>query len=127
MITHGELDTKNYNAFALRDLKGFKADNMHLNFLREKKIEQFNKNITIINAGKYRVSFLENEQILGEEETEIKHRQLLKNMKQHRAVIIFKAHRALLKTPGYYKVLIDQYGRYTTDFEQTKEIILHNV
>ena len=127
MITHGELDTKNYNAFALRDLKGFKVDNMHVNFLGEKKIEDFNKNISIINAGKYRVSFLENEQILGEEETEIKHRQLLKNMKPHRAVIVFKAHRALLKTSGYEKVLLDQYGRQTTNFEQTKEIILHNV
>jgi len=127
MITHGELDTKNYNAFALRDLRGFKVDNMHVNFLGEKKIEEFDKNISIINAGKYRVSFLENEQILGEEETEIKHRQLLKNMKSHRSVIVFKAHRALLKTPGYDKVLLDQYGRQTTDFEQTKEIILHNV
>ena len=127
MITQGELDTKNYNAFALRDLRGFKVDNMHVNLLGEKKIEDFDKNISIINAGKYRVSFLENEQILGEEETEIKHRQLLKNMKSHRAVIVFKAHRALLKTPGYEKVLLDQYGRQTTAFEQTKEIILHNV
>jgi len=127
MITQGELDTKNYNAFALRDLRGFKVDNMHVNLLGEKKIEDFDKNISIINAGKYRVSFLENEQILGEEETEIKHRQLLKNMKSHRAVIVFKAHRALLKTPGYEKVLLDQYGRQTTDFEQTREIILHNV
>jgi hypothetical protein len=48
-------------------------------------------------------------------------------MKPHRAVIVFKAHRALLKTPGYEKVLLDKYGRQTTAFEQTKEIILHNV
>ena len=127
MITHGELDTKNYNAFALRDLRSFKVDNMHVNFLKEKKIEDFDKNISIINAGKYRVSFLENEQILGEEETEFKHRQLLKNMKSHRAIIIFKPHRALLNENDYEKILLDQFGRQTTDFSKTQEVILHNV
>jgi hypothetical protein len=127
MITHGELDTKNYNAFALRDLKGFKANNMHVNFLKEKKIEDFDKNISIINAGKYRISFLENEQILGEEETEIKHNHLLKNMDSRRAVMIFKPHRALLKTNKYEKMLLDQYGRQTADFSKTQEVILYNV
>ncbi len=127
MITHGELDTKNYNAFAIRDLRGFKVDNMHVNFLKEKKIEDFDKNISIINAGKYRVSFLENEQVLGEEETEIKYNQLLKNMSVNKSIIIFKAHKALLKTKGYEKVILDQYGRKTRDFSQAREVILHNV
>tara|TARA_R110002012_G_scaffold261932_1_gene444053 strand:- start:185 stop:727 length:543 start_codon:yes stop_codon:yes gene_type:complete len=127
MITHGEFDVKNYNAFALRDLRSFKVENMHVNFLREKRIQDFNKNILIINAGKYRVSFLENEQVLGQEETEIKHSELLKNMSVNKSIIIFKAHRALLKTKGYEKVILDQYGRKTRDFSQAQEVILHNV
>ncbi len=127
MITHGELDTKNYNAFALRDLKSFKVNNMHINFLKEKTIEHFDKNISIVNAGKYRISFLENEQVLGEEETEIKHSQLLKSMSSRRAVIIFKPHPALLKVNNYEKILLDQYGKQTADFSKTQEVILHNV
>ena len=127
MITHGELDTKNYNAFALRDLKSFKVDNMHINFLKEKSIQDFNKNISIINAGKYRVSFLENEQVLGEEETEIKHSKILRDMESRRAIMIFKPHRALLKISKYEKILLDRYGKQTADFSKTQEIILHNV
>jgi hypothetical protein len=127
MITHGDLDTKNYNAFALRDLKTLKIDNMHINFLKNKKIEDFNKNITIINIGKYRASFLENEQVLGEEETQMKHGHILKSMSTNKSIIIFKAHRALLNIKGYDKIILDQYGRQTTEFALAEEVILHNV
>jgi hypothetical protein len=127
MITHGELDTKNYNAFALRDLRSLKVENMHVNLLKDSRVEELGENIAVINAGKYRVSFLENEQILGEEETEIKHQQLLKKMSINKSIIIFKSHRALLKNKAYDKIMLDQHGRATTDFAQATEIILHNV
>lgn len=127
MITHGELDMKNYNAFALRDLKSLKVENMHVNFLKDNRVEKLGENVAVVNAGKYRVSFLENEQILGEEETEIKHQQLLKKMSTSKSIIIFKSHRALLTTKGYEKVMLDQYGRETSNFTHAKEVILYNV
>ena len=127
MITHGRLDTKNYNSFALRDLKALKIENMHINLLKNKKIEDFNKNFAVVNAGKYRASFLENEQMLGEEETEIKHSRLLNSMGDSRAIFIFKPHAALLKNKVYEKTMLDLNGREITDFTKAKEIILHNV
>lgn len=127
MITHGELDTKNYNPFALRDLKNWKPTNMHLNFLKQGEDHTATgKGINFVNCGTYRASFLENEQILGQEETEIKHRDLLKKMKDKSCVLLFKYHRALIKNTDYSKILIDEFGR-ETDENNAKEIILHNV
>lgn len=128
MITHGELDTKNYNAFALRDLKNWNPTNIHLNFL--KPGEDFvgsAEHINLVNCGAYRASFLENEQILGQEETEIKHREILTKMKQTRSILLFKYHPALVKNANYSKVLLDKYGRQTEDLNSAKEILLYNV
>ena len=127
MITHGNLDTKNYHAFALRDLKNFKTENLHLNLLKEKNIYDFSKNINVFNCGKYRVSFLENEKVLGEEETDMNHRELIKNNISKKCILLFKHHPALFKLKNYDKILIDQYGKRTNDHASAKEIILHNV
>ena len=51
MITHGELDMKNYNAFALRDLKSLKVENMHVNFLKDNRVEKLGENVAVVNAG----------------------------------------------------------------------------
>ena len=127
MITHGELDVNNFNSFAIRDMKNFRADNLHINFLKDKSIENFDQDYTLINAGKYRISFLENELVLGEEETEIKSDQLLKHFADKRSIFIFKKHRALLTKQNYEKILIDKRGKITNDFDYAEEVILHNV
>ena len=127
MITHGELNVANFNSFAIRDIKNFHADNMHVNFLKDKTIKDFNQQCTLINAGKYRISFLENEVILGEEETEIKSDQLLSHFAHQKSVFIFKKHKALLKKQNYEKILIDERGNKTANFDDAKEMILHNV
>ena len=126
MITHGNLDEKNYNAFALRDLKNFKIENFHLNYLRHNNFEKVNNNICLFNMGKFRNSFLENEQILGEEEVEIKQKELLKLGTDRKSIFIFNYHASLMKLNSYEKILLDTYGRITTE-QHAKEIILHNV
>jgi hypothetical protein len=126
MITHGEFDTKNFNSFALRDLKSFDYDNLHINLLKNKTILDFKDNITIINGGKYRRTFLHNEEVLGLEETEIKSDTLLKKFVDRRCLFVFNFHPYLKKIKNYECLMLDQYGR-ETDESNAKEIILHNV
>ena len=97
MITHGEFDTKNFNSFALRDLKSFSHDNMHINLLKEKSIIDFKENIVVINGGKYQRSFLHNEKVLGLEETDLHHDFLLKNLKNSKSLFVFSFHPFLNK------------------------------
>ena len=126
MITHGDLNTKNYNAFALRDLKTFKANNLHLNLLKKKSIYDFSENINVFNCDKYRISFLENEEVLGQEETHMNHQELIEKMSSKKCILLFKAHPALFKLKGYGVIAIDKHGRETTE-ANAKEVILHNV
>jgi hypothetical protein len=126
MVTHGEFDTKNFNSFALRDLRTFNYDNLHINLLKDKQIIDFNKHITIVNAGKYRRTFLHNEEVLGLEETQIQQDFLLKKLVDRRCLLIFNYHPFISKNKNYKHLFIDQHGRTTTE-DKAKEIILHNV
>ena len=127
MISHGELDKLNYNSMALRDLNNFKVDNLHVNLLKNNDIQNYDDNLNIINVGKYRISFLENEQVLGEEEAEINQTTLIKELKQKKTIFIFKFHPALLKLSDYDITLIDKYGRITKKTDFAEEVLLHNV
>ena len=80
----------------------------------------------MFNCDKYRISFLENEEVLGQEETHMNHQELIEKMSSKKCILLFKAHPALFKLKGYGVIAIDKHGRETTE-ANAKEVILHNV
>ena len=128
MITQGELDTVNFNSIALNNFRTFEVQNFHPLYLEEEKEYQQLKSadISVFNPGNYYVDFLDNEQVIGLEESPFKHTKFLKQFKSKPAIFIYQYHPRLSKQKGYSKIYLDQYGRETTE-QNAKEIILHNV
>ena len=129
MITHGELDTINYNPISINDLRTFNVSNFHINLLKKDQdyVVSENVDISLFNPPDYYFDALETAETIGLEESEFKHRKFLKRFEKIPSVFVYKIHPRLLKIKNYSKILLDQYGRETKDSTNAKEIILHNV
>ena len=129
MISYGEFDTSNYNPISLNHLKSFKVDNFFIYLLEEN--EQYNMNqkaeFNLFNGGNYFYDILETDKIIGAEESEFRHTKLLKEFSKQPSIFLYNYHPRLAKIREYSKILVDQYGRITTNNDNAKEIILHNV
>ena len=128
MITHGELDVKNFNPISINELRTFKIDNFHPVLIpttgQYKMLE--NTDINLFNGGRYYFDLLYTEQAIGLEESPFKHSAILSDFKQTPSIFIYDYHPRLSKMSGYSKIYLDQHGRITTE-DKAKEIILHNV
>ena len=128
MITHGELDAKNFNPISINELRTFKIDNFHSVLIHES--EEYSTlggvNINLFHGGRYYFDLLSTEQVIGLEESPFKHTKFLTEFKDQPSLFLYEYHPRLAKTKGYTKVFLDQYGR-ETDENNAKEIILHNV
>tara|TARA_R100000234_G_scaffold115817_1_gene92174 strand:+ start:994 stop:1719 length:726 start_codon:yes stop_codon:yes gene_type:complete len=129
MITHGELNTENYNPISINDLRTFSVTNFHTTLLPKEEEYSAPKDIDVnlFNAPDYYFDLLNTEQTIGLEESPFKHTKFLNDFDDKPSVFVYKIHPRLLKIKNYSKILLDQYGRQTTDAGQAKEIILHNV
>ena len=129
MITHGELDTINYNPISINDLRTFNVSNFHINLLEKDQdyVVSENVDISLFNPPDYYFDALETAETIGLEESAFKHRKFLKSFEKIPSIFIYKVHPRLLKIKNYSKILLDQYGRETKDSTNAKEIILHNV
>ena len=129
MITHGELNTANYNPISINELRTFSIANFHTILLPKEKEYTVTENVDInlFYAPDYYFDLLNTEQTIGLEESPFRHTRFLNDFKNKRCIFVYKAHPRLLKVKNYSKILLDQYGRATTDAVLAKEIILHNV
>jgi hypothetical protein len=126
MITHGELDTKNYNPLSLNQLKTFEIDNFFC-ILQEGQYTSLKKTeINIFDGGKYYYDLLSTDPIIGLEESPFKHTRMLNNFSSTPSIFIYNYHPRLSKIRDYNKIFLDHNGRITTE-DHAKEIILHNV
>ena len=126
MITHGELDTKNYNPLSLNQLRTFEIDNFFC-ILQEGQYTSLEKTeINIFDGGKYYYDLLSTDPIIGLEESPFKHTRMLNNFSSTPSIFIYNYHPRLSKIRDYNKILLDHNGRITTE-DHAKEIILHNV
>jgi site-specific DNA-adenine methylase len=129
MITHGELNTENYNPISINDLRTFSVTNFQVTLIPKEQEYTASKDVDInlFNAPDYYFDLLNTEQTIGLEESPFKHTKFLNDFKNKPSIFVYKIHPRLLKVKNYSKILLDQYGRQTADPEQAKEIILHNV
>jgi len=128
MISHGDLDTKNYNPISLNELRTFKIDNFHSVFIKpdEEYAMLKDANFNLFSGGNYYYDLLSTEQVVGIEESPFRHSQMLSNFKDKPSIFVYAYHPRLGKLPGWEKIFLDQYGRITNE-DNAKEIILHNV
>jgi len=128
MITHGELDMTSYNPISINELRTFKIENFHVNFLPEDKEYSTlnNAEYNLFSPSNYYFDLLNTEQVVGLEESPFRHTEFLKNFKDKPSVFIYQMHPGLLKIKYYSKMFLDQYGRETKE-GSAKEVILYNV
>lgn len=124
MVSHGEFGSDNFDLLSVRDLKNFRVKNFSI-----KLIEEYSQNEAEINlfmAGKYYFDVLDITEPRGVEESSFRHTETLKKFKKTPTIFVYEYHPRLPNIKGYSKILLDQYGRKTTE-QNAKEIILHNV
>jgi hypothetical protein len=128
MISHGNLDTKNYNPISLNELRTFKIDNFHSVFIKPDTQYTMAKDtdFNLFSGGNYYYDLLSTEQIVGIEESPFQHSQMLSDFKDKPSIFVYGYHPRLGKLKGWQKIFLDQYGRLTAE-DNAKEIILHNV
>ena len=128
MITHGELDRKNYNPISLNELRTFKINNFHSLFLDgEKEYRTLpNSDFNLFSGGNYFYDILSTERVVGLEESPFHHTKMLKEFMNSPTIFIYNYHPRLAKIKDWDKIFLDQYGRQTAQ-QNAKEIILHNV
>jgi len=129
MITHGDLNTDNYNVLSLSQLKLFQISNFEILLIAEEELYNSTKHteFNLFNPGSYYFDALSTEQVIGLEESSFSHNDNLKKFANEPSIFIYKFHPRLLKIKGYSKILLDQNGRQIADHANAKEIILHNV
>jgi hypothetical protein len=125
MVSHGEFDTKNYNAIALRNLRSFQLNNFNIQLVEE--YDYSKTEINLFSPGRYHFDVLDIAEPKGIEESHFKHTKFLKSFKSIPSIFLYEFHPKLPTISGYQKILIDKYGRETNSTEHAKEIILHNV
>tara|TARA_R110002153_G_scaffold32333_1_gene97820 strand:- start:532 stop:918 length:387 start_codon:yes stop_codon:yes gene_type:complete len=128
MITHGELDTTNYNPISINELRTFEIANFHTTLVPEDEEYLTLKDVefNLFIPANYYFDLLNTEPVVGLEESPFKHTKFLKNFKHKPSVFIYQMHPRLAKIKDYSKIFLDQYGRETKEIN-AKEIILHNV
>ena len=128
MITHGELNTTNYNPISINELRTFNITNFHTTLLPKEEDYTVSKDvdISLFNAPNYYFDLLNTEQTIGLEESPFRHTKFLNDFKSKPSIFVYKIHPRLLKAKNYSKIFLDQYGRETKE-ANAKEIILYNV
>jgi hypothetical protein len=128
MITHGEMNPKNYNPIAINILRTFEITNFHINFLKEKTIfDQTIKNdVSLFMPGVYYYDLLHTAPPIGIEESHFKHTKTLKHFAKKKSIFVYNFHPRLANNKDYEKIFLDKHGRISQK-DNAKEIILHNV
>lgn len=92
MITHGELDTINYNPISINDLRTFDVNNFHAALLEKEENYVISEkvDINVFNAPDYYFDVLDTSETIGLEESEFKHRKFLKTFEKYQVFLFTK-------------------------------------
>ena len=134
LISSGKLDAQNYSPISISNLKKFTfPENFYLNLKEEKVSDSILKSnperINLIIGGKFSYNFFDNQKSKGVEEVLIDHRQVLKNLKKSpsKSMVVYDySKQAEAAAKNLNKVLVDKFGRITSDNSKAEEIIIAN-
>ena len=129
-VSKGAMDVKNYNPVSLSRLKKFvKPDNFHLTKVEDTIASIRNSRNDVIYAQIPRVNrfFLTEGINRGLEEEDINIEMFSTALKDKKYVLITEPSDYLRNYFNCETIMIDEYGRETTNPAKSKEIILHNV
>ena len=134
-ISAGKFDDKNFNPVALSHLKRFSPKNF---FLTLDKANTLNEALTtstmkgeymLLPVGKYDYNFFEYGKSKGYEMTTILHKELNNHLQniEKKWIVLYKTHPQLFKLyENSNIIMIDKYGRKTTDKENCEELVIAN-
>jgi hypothetical protein len=135
MISHGSLDQKNYNPLALTYVRRFRQINFDVKHDKGESLASAllktnsNTDYVFLPIGKFSYNLLSDGMNRGEEETAISHKDIESVVGQldTRTIINYKYHPQVLKLYQDYSILmVDAYGRPTTNRDKTEEVLIAN-
>ena len=134
LISTGRLDTKNYNPFAVSQLKKFRANNFHIEWDQTdefiKGIENARKaDYLLLPVGKFSYNFFEHGKSRGFEMTPVDHQKLFETLHktEDKWVVVYKAHSKLYNLYKEYNVtMLDKHGKLATKKDNCEEVVIAN-
>ena len=134
MISHGKLESKNYNPVALSYIKRFNPVNFGVKYDEQ---DDFMTTLSgtkdadyiFLPVGKFSFNFLEEGINRGPEETTVYHKDLKRTVDaiSTKTILNYQFHPEVLKLyKDYTIVMLDKYGRKTTNRETAKELLVAN-
>ncbi len=135
MIQSGMFDPKNFNPIAISYIQRFKRENFDVawdkneNFIDSIQADT-DADYLYFPVGKFSYNFFEESMSRGFEETSINHVALSKRVKEldKKVVLDYIYHPRLMRLYKQFptKILLDEYGRVTSDEQEAKEILIAN-
>ena len=134
-ISSGQFSLDNYSPMAVSRVKNFRfPDNFHLTydtcslgqFLSDHTDEQ---TYLFVSAGNFNYNLFNHGKSVGPEDTPIDHKLMARHVanRKNKILVSYNYHKGVRK---YYKncrfLLVDQYGKETTDNDNAKEVIIAN-
>ena len=134
MISHGKLESKNYNPVALSHIKRFNPINFNVEYddcddFMETIRHTEDADYIFLPVGKFGYNFLEEGINRGPEETSVYHKDLKEvvGATTIRTIINYQYHPEVLKLYKDYDIMmLDKYGRQTSEEETAEELIIAN-
>ena len=135
MISSGRFQPKNFNAFALTNLKKFNPQNLYMWYDEDSTLLDSLDNIQegvdylLLPVGKYKRNLLEGNYEGSLEDTYINHRMLHQKMLSitKKWVILYKFHPEVVKLYKDYNItMLNKYGRQTDVEGESEELIIAN-
>lgn len=132
-ISSGKFDQSNFNPLALSYIERFKKDNFDVKLdaeLYSSILETKNADYIFIPAGKFYHTFFQDGMNTGEEDTRFDHKKLrdVVTKVETPCVITYSYHPMLLDMYKKFKtkILIDKFGKITTEKQDAKEVLIAN-
>ena len=130
----GVVDLESLTPIVIQKLKTFTyPESFHINYteddLHNKLREKTNSDFILLPAGDFEYGLFEHGKSLAIEQTNIKHRELVKifNDKSNKIVLVYNFSPKVL---GAYKgsriIMVDKYGKQTAQQERAKEVVIAN-
>ena len=133
LASFGTVDLDKLTPVVIQKLKTFQApDNFHVSYEDEECTDLIRKDVAdyvFIPAGDFNFGLFEKGKSIAVEETNIKHRELIKifDEKEKKIVATYNfSEKALNAYNAHNIILVDKYGRETSHKERAKEIVIAN-
>jgi hypothetical protein len=134
-ISSGNFREGVLNPLSLSRLKNFKISNFHLQIDKNKSListckEQVDADFCLFPMGRFNYSFFEHGKNVGPEETILAHKQFhseITEINDKKWILLYKKHKEVFSLYNKQKtVMIDKFGKLTSELSQCEEIIVTN-